>query len=38
MLVSPGCMSKPSSEQLMFEAMLPWVSMTPLDVPVVPEV
>ena len=38
MLICPGCMSKPSSEQLMLEAMLPWVSIAPLEVPVVPEV
>ncbi len=31
-------MSNPSIEQLMLDAMLPWVSMAPFEVPVVPEV
>jgi hypothetical protein len=31
-------MGKSESEYAMFEARLPWVSMTPFGVPVVPEV
>ena len=36
--INPGRMSNPSREHWMFEAMLPWVSIAPLEVPVVPEV
>ena len=31
-------MSYPSREHMMLDAMLPWVSIAPLEVPVVPEV
>jgi hypothetical protein len=37
-LIFPGRTSNPSREQEILEAMLPWVSMAPLDAPVVPEV
>ena len=38
MLKSPGRTGNSAREQLRFEAMLPCVSITPLGVPVVPEV
>ena len=38
MLTSPGCTGNSASEQFRFDAMLPCVSITPLGVPVVPEV
>ena len=38
MLTSPGPTSMSCPAAQMFDAMLLWVSMTPLGVPVVPEV